>query len=80
MKKNGQRRYTYAAWGRDTSYFVKKQNHSNSYKKFFETDIKMLEFFNDNISVMFGTNRAPLLDDMFLYSYEADFIQGPLKK
>ena len=40
----------------------------------------MLEFFIDNISVMFGTNRAPLLDDMFLYYYEADFIQGPLKK
>jgi hypothetical protein len=29
---------------------------------------------------MFGTNRPPLLDDIFLYSYEADFIQGPLKK
>jgi hypothetical protein len=29
---------------------------------------------------MFGTNRPPLLDDIFLYSHEADFIQGPLKK
>jgi hypothetical protein len=26
------------------------------------------------------TNCAPLLDDLFLYSYEADFIQGLLKK
>ena len=27
-----------------------------------------------------GTNCAPLLADLYLYSYEADFIQGPLKK
>jgi hypothetical protein len=26
------------------------------------------------------TNSAPLLDDLFLYSYEADFIQELLKK
>ena len=53
----------------------------------------MLEFFIDNIFVMFGervfqqtvdipmgTNCAPLLADLFLYSYEVDFIQGLLKK
>ena len=53
----------------------------------------MLEFLIDNIFVMFGgrvfqqtvgipmgTNCAPLLADLFLYSYEADFIQGLLKK
>jgi hypothetical protein len=27
-----------------------------------------------------GTNCSPLLADLFLYSYEADFIQGLLKK
>ena len=27
-----------------------------------------------------GTNCAPLLADLFLYSYEANFIQGILKK
>jgi hypothetical protein len=27
-----------------------------------------------------GTNCVPLLVDLFLYSYEADFIQGLLKK
>ena len=27
-----------------------------------------------------GTNYAPLLPDLFLYSYEADSIQGLLKK
>ena len=53
----------------------------------------MLEFLIDNIFVIFGrrvfqqtvgismaTNCAPLLADLFLYSYEADFIQGFLKK
>ena len=48
----------------------------------------MLEFLVDNIFVVFGgkvfqqivgipmgTNCAPLLADIFLYSYEADFIQ-----
>ena len=77
----------------DRSYFVKR-NHYDSTKKFNETDIiKMLEFLIDNIFVMFGgcvfqqtvgipmgTNCAPLLADLFLYSDEADFIQGLHKK
>ena len=61
---------------------------------FSETDIiNMLELLIDNIFVIFGgrvfqqtvgiptgTNCAPLLADLFLYSYEADFILGLLKK
>ena len=49
----------------------------------------MLEFLLDNIFVVFdgqifqqtimGTNCAPLLADLFLYSYEAEFIKGLLK-
>ena len=60
--------------------------------KYSEDDIiKMLEFLVDNIFVVFawkvfqqtvgipmGTNCAPLLADIFLYSYEADFIQSLL--
>ena len=55
--------------------------------------INMLEFLIDNIFVFFGgrvfqqtvgismgTNCAPLLADLFLYSYEADVIQGLLGK
>jgi hypothetical protein len=55
--------------------------------------INMLEFLIYNIFVFFGgrifqqtvgipmgTNCAPLLADLLLYSYEADFIQGLLKK
>ena len=51
----------------------------------------MLEFLEDNIFVVFagkvfqqivgipmGTNCAPLLADIFLYSYEAEFIQSLL--
>ena len=59
-----------------------------------ETDIiNMLKFLIDNIFAMFGgrvfqqtvgipmgTNCAPLLADFFLYSYEVDFIQWPLKE
>ena len=53
----------------------------------------MLEFLIDNIFVFFGgrvfqqtvgipmgTNCTPLLADLLLYSYEADFIQWLLKK
>ena len=72
----------------------KKKNHPDSTKKFSETDtISMLEFLIDNIFVMFGrrvfqqtvgilkgTNCVPLLVNLFLYLYEADFIQGLLKK
>ena len=73
-----------------------KKNHSDSTKKFSETDIiNMLKFVIDNIHVFvifggrvfqqtvgipMGTSCAPLLADLFLYSYEADFIQGLLKK
>ena len=53
----------------------------------------MLEFLIDSIFVIFcgrvfqqtvgipmGTNCALLLADLFLYSYEVDFIQGLLNK
>ena len=53
----------------------------------------MLEFLIDNIFVIFGerllqqtvgisqsTNSAPLLAELFLYTYETDFIQGLLKE
>jgi hypothetical protein len=76
----------------ERSCFAK--NHSDSTKMFSETDIiNMLEFLIDNIFVIFGerllqqtvgisqsTNSAPLLAELFLYTYEADFIQGLLKE
>jgi hypothetical protein len=92
IEKNGQRRYKYLVLGRDRSYFA--TNHSDSTKKSSETDIiNMLEFLIENIFIIFGervfqqtfvipmgTNWAPLLADLFLYSYEAKFIHGLLKK
>ena len=90
LHKNGNRRYKYLVLGREGPYFVKE--HSDSKNKCTEEDIiKMLDFLVDNIFVVFagkvfqqivgipkGTNYAPLLADIFLYSYEAEFIQSLL--
>ena len=35
--------------------------------------------FQQTIGIPMGTSCAPLLADLFLYSYEADFILGLLK-
>ena len=73
--------------GHEEAYIV--QEHSDSKNKYSEDDIiKMLEFLVDNIFVVFArkvfqqivsipmrTNYAPPLDGIFLYSYEAEFIQ-----
>ena len=90
MFKNGNRRYKYLVLGHEESYVVNK--HSDSKHKYSEDDIiKMLESLVDNIFVVFagnvfqqivgipmGTNCAPLLADIFLYPYEAEFIQSLL--
>ena len=82
--------YKFLVLGREGPYFVKE--HSDSKNKYTEDDIvNMLEFLVDNIFVVFGgkvfqqivgipmgTNCAPLLADIFLYSYEAEFIQSLL--
>ena len=81
-EKNGQRRYKYNCLRKGQLLFCKNKLHSDSAKKFSETDIiKLLEFFFiDNIFVMFGgrvfqqlvimpmgTNRAPLLAHLYFY-------------
>ena len=90
--KNGNRRYKYLVLGHEGTYFVKEHSDSKNKYMYSEDDIiKMLEFLVDNIFVAFagkvfqqavgipmGTNCAPLLADIFLYSYEADFIQSLL--
>ena len=90
--KNGKRRYQYLVVNRNTSYFV--INHSECKSKYTEDDItRMIDFLIDNIFVEFGgrifqqtigipmgTNCAPLLADLFLYSYEAEFIQNLIKE
>ena len=89
--KKGDRRYKYLVLGHEEAYFLKE--HSDSKNKYSEDNIiKMLEFLVDNIFVSFfcgktfhqivgipmGTNCAPLLADIFLYSYEVEFIQSLL--
>ena len=68
------------------------KHYPDSKNKYSEDDIiKMLEFLVENFFVVFawkvfkqtvdipmGTNCAPLLADIFLYLYEAEFIQSLL--
>jgi hypothetical protein len=77
--------------GKQDTYFVR--HHSDSPHRYSEADIKdMLGFLVDNIYVVFGDqvfqqsvgipmgiNCAPLLADLFLYSYEAEFVQKLLQ-
>ncbi|KAK3103369.1 hypothetical protein FSP39_018776 [Pinctada imbricata] len=86
--KNGNRKFKFIVVNYDKTYFVKEK--SDSENKYTETYIiQMLNFLIDNIFVVFGgkvfrqivgipmgTNCAPLLADIFLYSYEAEFIQS----
>ena len=85
--KNGKKRYEYIVVNCNSTYFVK--NHSNAKHKYTEHDIvRMINFLIDNIfvecggevfqqviGIPMGTNCAPLLADIVLYSYEAEFIQ-----
>jgi hypothetical protein len=36
--------------------------------------------FQQAVSIPMGTNSAPLIADLSLYSYETDFIQGASKE
>ena len=78
--------------GYNSTYFSNKiQKGKTCYSE--EQVISMLEFLIDNIFVSFGgtlfqqvvgipmdTNCAPLLADLFLYSYESEFLQKLVKK
>ena len=90
ISRKGNRWYKYLVTGHEETYFVKE--HSDSENKYSEDDIiKLLEFLVDNIFMVFagkvfqqtvgipmGTNCSHFLADIFLYSYEADFIQSLL--
>ena len=90
--KNGATRYTHIKVCRNKSYFT--SNPLNGDNKYTANDIcKMIEFLVDNIYVRFGgqlfqqmvelpmgTNCAPLLADLFLYSYENEFLDKLIKE
>ena len=90
--KNGATRYTHIKVGRSKSYFT--SDPLNGDNKYTASDIcKMIESLVDNIYVRFGgqlfqqmvgipmgTNCAPLLADLFLYSYENKFLDKLIKE
>ena len=90
--KNGATRYTHIKVGRNKSYFT--SDPLNGDNKYTANDIcKMIEFLVDNIydrfgghlfrqmvGIPMGTNCAPLLADLFLYSYENEFEINSLRK
>jgi hypothetical protein len=87
VSKNGKQKYNFMAIKNGTAYFVSENTEAKQI--YTEHDIiTMLNFLIDNIFVQFGgiifqqivgipmgTNAAPLLADLFLYSYESEFIQ-----
>ena len=89
--KNRKKRYEYIVVKYNSTYFVK--SHSDAKHKYTVDDIvRMINFLIDNIfvecggeifqqviGIPMGTNCAPLLADIFLYSYEAEFIQTLIK-
>ena len=90
--KNGATRYTHIKVGRNKSHFI--SDPLNGDNKYTANDIcKMIEFLVDNIYVRFGgqlfrqmvgipmgTNCASLLADLFLYSYENEFLDKLIKE
>ena len=90
--KNGATRYTHIKVGRNKSYFT--SDLLNGDNKYTANDIcKMIEFLVDNIYIRFGgqlfqqmvgipmrINCAPLLADLFLYSYENEFLDKLIKE
>ena len=88
---NGNRRFQYVVIDYKDTHFVR--DHSDAPQKYSDADvIKMLEYLIDNIfmefggrifqqtiGILMGTNCAPLLAELFLYSYEAEFVQSLLK-
>ena len=90
--KNGATRYTHIKVHRNKSCFT--SDPLNGDNKYTAKDIrKMIEFLVDNIYARFGgqlfrqmvgipmgTNYAPLLADLFLYSYKNEFLDKLIKE
>ena len=90
--KNGATRYIHIKAGRNKSYFTNDPLIGDN--KYSANDIcKMIGFVMDNIFVRFGgqlfrqtvgifmgTNCTPLLADLFLYSYENEFLDKLIKE
>ena len=91
-KKDGSVRYTHIKVTRAQGYFTHGINGGGDNMYTADSICKMIEFLIDNIFVQFGwrlfrqvigipmgTNCAPLLADLFLYSYENEFLDNMIK-
>ena len=91
-KKDGSVRHTHIKVTRAQGYFTYDINGSADNMYTADNICKMIEFLIDNISVQFGgclfhqvigipmgTDCAPLLADLFLYSYEKEFLYNMIK-
>ena len=89
--KNGATRYTHIKVGINKSYFT--NDPLNGDNKYTANDLcKMIEFLVDNnvrfggqlfrqmVGIPMGTNCALLLADLFLYSYENEFLDKLVKE
>ena len=91
LNKNGSRRYKHLVVNEGGTFFTNEETSAG--KKYDETLIcQMIDFLTDNIyikigdhlfrqcfDIPMGTNYAPLLDNLFLYSYEVEFVRSMKK-
>ena len=91
-KKDGSVRYTHIKLTRAKGYFTHDINGGRDNMFTADSICEMIEFLIDNIFVQFGgllfrqvigipmgTNCAPLLADLFLYSYENEFLDNMIR-
>ena len=90
-KKDGSVRYTHIKVVRAQGYFTHDINGGGSNMYTADNNCKMIEFLIDSIFVQFGgrfyqvigipigSNCAPLVADLFLYSYENEFLDKMIK-
>ena len=91
-KKDGSVRYTHIKLTRANGYFTHDINGGGDNMFTADSICEMIEFLIDNIFVQFGgclfcqligipmgTNCAPLLADLFLYSYENEFLDNMIR-
>jgi hypothetical protein len=87
IKKNGKRRYKYLVLEKGQNLFCEEnililpkcslKLISSTCSSFWLT---IFLFYLVDVDIPMGANCASLLTNLFLYSYEADFMQGFLKK
>ena len=87
-KKDGSVRYTHIKVTRAKGYFTDDINGGRDIMYIADNIYKMIDnifvqfgghFFRQVIGIPMGTNCAPLLADLFLYSYESEFLENMIK-